>query len=94
MTLKDYIRRKGRLSSEEAVRIACQICAGLHHAHENNIVHRDIKPQNILINKEGIAKVADFGIARAVTSSTVTMAGANVIGSVHYFSPEQARAGM
>ena len=93
MTLKDYIRRKGRLSSEEAVRIACQICAGLHHAHENNIVHRDIKPQNILINKEGIAKVADFGIARAVTSSTVTMAGANVIGSVHYFSPEQARGG-
>ncbi|HHU49755.1 MAG: Stk1 family PASTA domain-containing Ser/Thr kinase [Caldicoprobacterales bacterium] len=91
MTLKEYIRKEGRLSSEEAVRIASQICSALHHAHENNIVHRDIKPQNILINKEGVAKVADFGIARAVTSSTVTLAGANVIGSVHYFSPEQAK---
>jgi len=93
MTLKDYIRKKGRLSSEEAVKIASQICSALQHAHENNIVHRDIKPQNILINKEGNVKVADFGIARAVTSATVTMAGANVIGSVHYFSPEQARGG-
>lgn len=91
MTLKDYIKKEGRLTSEEAIRIASQICSALHHAHENNIVHRDIKPQNILINKEGTAKVADFGIARAVTSSTVTMAGANVIGSVHYFSPEQAK---
>ena len=94
MTLKEYIRKEGRLSSEEAVRIASQICSALHHAHENNIVHRDIKPQNILINKEGVAKVADFGIARAVTSSTVTLAGANVIGSVHYFSPEQAKEAM
>jgi serine/threonine protein kinase len=93
MTLKEYIRKEGRLTSKEAVRIASQICSALHHAHENNIVHRDIKPQNILINKEGTAKVADFGIARAVTSSTVTMAGANVIGSVHYFSPEQAKGG-
>lgn len=93
MTLKEYIQNEGRLTSEEAVRIASQICSALHHAHENNIVHRDIKPQNILINKDGTAKVADFGIARAVTSSTVTMAGANVIGSVHYFSPEQAKGG-
>lgn len=93
MTLKEYIRREGRLSSKEAVRIASQICSALYHAHENNIVHRDIKPQNILINKEGTAKVADFGIARAITSSTVTIAGADVIGSVHYFSPEQAKGG-
>lgn len=91
MTLKEYIRKEGRLSCEEAVRIACQVCSALHHAHENNIVHRDIKPQNILISRDGTAKVADFGIARAVTSATVTMAGANVIGSVHYFSPEQAK---
>ncbi len=92
-TLKNRIRREGRLSMEEAVRIASEICSALQHAHDNNIVHRDIKPQNILINKEGTAKVADFGIARAVTSSTVTMADSKVIGSVHYFSPEQARGG-
>jgi serine/threonine protein kinase len=92
-TLKEYIREKGRLESEEAVRIVSQICSALNHAHNNNIVHRDIKPQNILMSKDGIAKVADFGIARAVNSATVTMAGANVIGSVHYFSPEQARGG-
>ena len=92
-TLKDRIRREGRLSMEESVRIASEICSGLQHAHENNIVHRDIKPQNILINKEGTAKVADFGIARAVTSTTMTMGDASVIGSVHYFSPEQARGG-
>lgn len=92
-TLKNLIRRKGKLSMEEAVRIASEICSGLQHAHENKIVHRDIKPQNILINKEGTAKVADFGIARAATSSTVTMGDAGVMGSVHYFSPEQARGG-
>jgi serine/threonine protein kinase len=92
-TLKARIRREGKLSMEDAVRIASEVCSGLQHAHENNIVHRDIKPQNILINKEGNAKVADFGIARAVTSSTVTMGDASVIGSVHYFSPEQARGG-
>ena len=92
-TLKDHIREEGKLSMEEAVRIASEICSALQHAHENNIVHRDIKPQNILISKDGTAKVADFGIARAVTSATVTMAGANVMGSVHYFSPEQARGG-
>ena len=92
-TLKEYIHEKGRLSSEEAVRICSQICSALYHAHNNNIVHRDIKPQNILLGRDGTAKVADFGIARAVTSATVTMAGANVMGSVHYFSPEQARGG-
>jgi serine/threonine protein kinase/beta-lactam-binding protein with PASTA domain len=92
-TLKEYIREKGRLEWDEAIRIALQICSALKHAHKNGIVHRDIKPQNILLSDDGTAKVADFGIARAVTSSTVTMAGANVIGSVHYFSPEQARGG-
>ena len=92
-TLKEYIREKGRLEWEEAVRIAAQICSALKHAHKNGIVHRDIKPQNILISEDGTVKVADFGIARAVSSATVTIAGANVMGSVHYFSPEQARGG-
>ncbi len=92
-TLKEYIKGKGVLNTYEACRIAMQICSALSHAHKNNIVHRDIKPQNILMDREGNAKVADFGIARAVTSATVTMAGANIIGSVHYFSPEQARGG-
>jgi serine/threonine protein kinase len=92
-TLKEYIREKGRLDWEEAVRIASQICSALKHAHKNGIVHRDIKPQNILVSEDGTIKVADFGIARAVSSATVTVAGANVMGSVHYFSPEQARGG-
>ena len=77
---------------EEAVRIAHRFVA-LKHAHKNGIVHRDIKPQNILVSEDGTIKVADFGIARAVSSATVTVAGANVMGSVHYFSPEQARGG-
>jgi len=92
-TLKEYIREKGKLDWEEAVRIAIQICSALKHAHKNGIIHRDIKPQNILVSEDGTIKVADFGIARAATSATVTMAGANVMGSVHYFSPEQARGG-
>jgi len=92
-TLKEYIREKGKLDWEEAVRIAIQICSALKHAHKNGIIHRDIKPQNILVSEDGTVKVTDFGIARAVTSATVTMAGANVMGSVHYFSPEQARGG-
>lgn len=93
-TLKEYIREKGRLDPEEAARICIQICQALSHAHKNGIVHRDIKPQNILISRDGDVKVADFGIARAATTATVTMAGSNVIGSVHYFSPEQARGGL
>ena len=92
ITLKEYINEKGRLPWEEAVNIAIQICSAIKHAHKSHIVHRDIKPHNILLTKEGIAKVTDFGIARAVTSSTITMSG-NTIGSVHYFSPEQARGG-
>ncbi len=92
-TLKDYVREKGKLDSREAIKIALQIGAALEHAHKNGIVHRDIKPQNILIGDDFTVKVADFGIARAVTSTTITLAGSNVVGSVHYFSPEQARGG-
>jgi beta-lactam-binding protein with PASTA domain/tRNA A-37 threonylcarbamoyl transferase component Bud32 len=90
ITLKEYITRMGALPWREAVNIAIQICSAIEQAHKNHIVHRDIKPHNILITKEGIAKVTDFGIARAVTSATITMVG-STIGSVHYFSPEQAR---
>lgn len=91
-TLKKYINRKGRLTEQETIKISMQVAEGLKHAHSNNIVHRDIKPHNILITEEGIAKVTDFGIARAATSSTINNTS-NVIGSVHYFSPEQARGG-
>jgi len=91
-TLKKYINRKGRLSEHETLRITRQIAEALKHAHANNIVHRDIKPHNILLTEDGTAKVADFGIARAATSSTINNTS-NVIGSVHYFSPEQARGG-
>lgn len=92
MTLKEYINKNGALDWKEAIKISIQICSAIEHAHKNNIVHRDIKPHNILMTKDGIAKVTDFGIARAVTSSTITMVG-STIGSVHYFSPEQARGG-
>lgn len=92
ITLKEYIGKKGVLSWREAAGIAIQICSAIEQAHKNHIVHRDIKPHNIMITKEGIAKVTDFGIARAVTSATITMVG-STIGSVHYFSPEQARGG-
>lgn len=92
ITLKQYITKKGALPWKEAVNIAIQICSAIEQAHRNHIVHRDIKPHNILLTRDGIAKVTDFGIARAVSSSTITMAG-STIGSVHYFSPEQARGG-
>lgn len=91
-TLKQLIREKRRMQPAEVAGIARQICRALVHAHNNHIIHRDIKPHNIMVTKEGTAKVMDFGIARAVTSSTVTNTG-SVIGSVHYFSPEQARGG-
>jgi eukaryotic-like serine/threonine-protein kinase len=92
ITLKEYISQKGALRWEEAINITIQICSAIEHAHKNHIIHRDIKPHNILLTKEGIAKVTDFGIARAVSASTITMVG-STIGSVHYFSPEQARGG-
>ena len=90
ITLKKYIEKKSRLSVKEAVSIAIQVAMGLEAAHNNNIIHRDIKPQNIMISKEGKVKVTDFGIAKAATSNTIT---SNVMGSVHYTSPEQARGG-
>ena len=90
ITLKKYIERKSRLSVKEAVSIAIQVAMGLEAAHNSNIIHRDIKPQNIMISKEGKVKVTDFGIAKAATSNTIT---SNVMGSVHYTSPEQARGG-
>lgn len=91
-TLKDKIRDEGPLSVATAVTIANDIASGLCNAHANNIVHCDIKPHNILMTEDGHAKIADFGIARAVTESTSTYSG-NVVGSVHYFSPEQAQGG-
>ncbi len=90
ITLKKYIEKKGRLSVKEAVSIAIQVALGIEAAHNNRIIHRDIKPQNIIISKEGRVKVTDFGIAKAATSNTIT---SNVMGSVHYTSPEQARGG-
>lgn len=90
ITLKDFILAKGKLSVREAVGITIQIAQGLEVAHQNHIVHRDIKPQNIILSKDGLAKVTDFGIAKAVTSNTIT---SNAVGSVHYISPEQARGG-
>lgn len=90
ITLKKYIEKKARLSVKEAISIAIQVSMGIESAHNNHIIHRDIKPQNIIISKEGKVKVTDFGIAKAATSNTIT---SNVMGSVHYTSPEQARGG-
>ena len=89
-TLKQVIQERGKLSAPLACQIAIRILSALEHAHRNGIVHRDIKPQNILVHADGHIKVADFGIARIANSSTLTK-GDNVMGSVHYFSPEQAR---
>jgi len=91
-TLKEIITEKGKLSELEALDYSTQIAEALKHAHKNHIIHRDIKPHNIMITEDNIVKVTDFGIARAVTSSTITTTS-NVLGSVHYFSPEQARGG-
>ena len=90
ITLKKFIEKKGKLEVNEAVGIAVQIAQGMEAAHDNHIIHRDIKPQNIIISKEGKVKVTDFGIAKAATSNTIT---SNAMGSVHYISPEQARGG-
>ena len=90
ITLKSYILKKGVLGVKEAIGIALQVAQGIEAAHENGIVHRDIKPQNIIISMDGTVKVADFGIARAASSHTMS---ATAVGSVHYISPEQARGG-
>ena len=91
-TLKEIIQEDGALPWKWSVNIAIQICSALEVAHKNNIIHRDIKPHNIIITEDGIAKVTDFGIAKAVSNSTITAFG-TTIGSVHYFSPEHARGG-
>lgn len=90
ITLKNFIERKGKLELKEATGIAIQIAQGMEAAHANHIIHRDIKPQNIIISREGKVKVTDFGIAKAASSNTIT---SNAMGSVHYISPEQARGG-
>lgn len=90
ITLKTYIEKKGQLTFKEAVSIAIQVGRGIEAAHGKGIIHRDIKPQNIIISTEGKVKVTDFGIARAATSNTIS---SDVMGSVHYASPEQARNG-
>ena len=89
-TLKDIILREEHLKPEEAVRIALQVCDALMHAHGQNVIHRDIKPHNIIISPEGRVKVTDFGLARAATDATITY-GKSLFGSVYYSSPEQAR---
>lgn len=90
ITLKNYIVKKGCLDIKEAIGIAMQVAQGIAAAHEQGIIHRDIKPQNIIIARDGKVKVADFGIARAASSQTMS---ATAVGSVHYISPEQARGG-
>lgn len=92
ITLKQYLNKKGRLNYKEATRFVIDVAAALKCAHEHKIIHRDIKPHNILLTRDLVPKVADFGIARAITSSTVTMTN-QTMGSVHYISPEQARGG-
>lgn len=92
ITLKDYIEKKQRLSAKETISIAIQMMTGIQAAHNHHIIHRDIKPQNIIISRDGKVKVTDFGIARATTSSNTI--STNVMGSVHYTSPEQARGGV
>lgn len=90
ITLKEYIQQNGRLPYPTAIDFITQICAGIEVAHENNTIHRDIKPQNIIVSRNGTLKVTDFGIAKAATSNTIA---SSAMGSVHYISPEQARGG-
>ncbi|HLA23832.1 MAG TPA: PASTA domain-containing protein [bacterium] len=90
--LKAHIRRAGRIAPQRAREIAAQVCEALEYAHAHGVIHRDVKPQNILLTPEGDVKVTDFGIARALSSATITQTG-TVLGSVQYLSPEQARGG-
>ena len=91
ITVKDLINQNGHLDWKVAVPIVIQVGMALEYAHKNGIVHKDIKPQNILISRDRIAKITDFGIARAASGNTITMTSGGAVGSVHYFSPEQAR---
>ncbi len=93
VTLKEYIEKRGVIPWKEAVDYAAQICAGLEHAHKKGIIHKDIKPHNVIITREGTLKITDFGIAKVMSTSTIATGGAQAMGSVHYFSPEQARGG-
>ena len=90
ITLKKYIERRKKLEIRESIEVAMQVARGLEAAHAEHIIHRDIKPQNIMISKDGKVKVTDFGIARAASFQTIS---SNTMGSVHYISPEQARGG-
>ncbi|WP_100373251.1 Stk1 family PASTA domain-containing Ser/Thr kinase [Bacillus sp. FJAT-45037] len=92
LTLKELIQQEGPLKTERVLDLFKQMMAAISHAHANQIIHRDIKPHNILVSEDGVAKVADFGIARAISSATITHTN-SVMGSVHYLSPEQARGG-
>ncbi|NCA78311.1 MAG: serine/threonine protein kinase, partial [Alphaproteobacteria bacterium] len=91
--LSELIKNKGPMEWRQAVEIMKQMASALSLAHKNHIIHRDVKPQNILITEDGVPKLADFGIAKAVNASTLVGATGTVMGSVHYFSPEQARGG-
>ncbi|MFP3421942.1 protein kinase, partial [Bacillus sp. SIMBA_161] len=92
-TLKEYIIKHSPVEPERAVEIMTQLASALAHAHHNHIVHRDIKPQNVLVDEEGNVKISDFGIAMALSATSYTQTN-SVLGTVHYLSPEQARGGM
>ncbi|HLR72539.1 MAG TPA: protein kinase, partial [Pseudogracilibacillus sp.] len=93
LTLKEYIMQNGPLKVEEAINIMKQLTDAIAHAHANGLIHRDIKPQNILMDRHGNVKVTDFGIAIALSATSLTQTN-SILGSVHYLSPEQARGGM
>lgn len=93
MTLKEYIQKKGPLEVEETVKIMIELASAINHAHDNDLIHRDIKPQNVLLDENGTVKVTDFGIAIALSATALTQTN-SILGSVHYLSPEQARGGV